>query len=920
MNKASLLEQFENFYQESSMQTIMQLFRLPCSSWNTAANRRFSCDGKQILSPYDIWKQCTNNQAPAIKFNPLCKKEKSCSYLVMNDSVHMYCNKFVRYIFNNLNIENDKENTNVASETSKMKLKINTKSKFLNLLDFANATLFSKNLISFEIDSANSQKNVKVTFEYPLFDMINTTQTNTIFGIFFEDYEINLFIRIYEEYIIAKINTLFRDAVAIPKQSSNYPYLYVLLKIRIEINNIIINKENSEYKEILSNLNKFDAKNIDDCYTKDDIELDEEAYKNELQIRKESESNWNLLYEDNEMKKNKQPAVIKDNNIGQIIDRFGNFLGTYDVKRYTNVINKLNTDRLVQDYKDNYQILKNDKEWKDIFYLQNLVLDVLQTEGGDLWYDSRIKKYCFRSKLNGSIREVDSNELGDLLTRAFKEKIIHYNSYSPHNLLNYAMEIVLVSKLKGINNQKLSVNEKSNDIIKILLFENEIKTVDDDAFNVETDNEIFKEPNDFFYTQNRFIPNKYLAKRYQQNRTVISHNAEQTFIEKFIYYLAKEDQELSDYIVNWLAYYFQNLQKSGIALVLLGDQYITQGIFWNLIVKEIFDKRYGITINDKECESSLIPEIAKDKLFFHIGNIDDADSEFDDKTLAFIVKELLIRETVTDNDNEEIPIYGQMLITAKNPAPYTKKILSKCTVVEVNDFNTIIKKLGLQDEGEFEPMIAKDLDTFTNRLLNYSVDENTAKSRLDTEARELLKDNHSTNIDGDEVDKNIELFIQAIKDKNLEYFERVKELENGEIYAHLKSAFDKDDGYWIRQDLYKYYNAIHKEQFKNNKIFMDRLKEKDDMFKQEVDVLKIIDKEGKEQILFQPYQTLKEGNKKLSKIKDYKLASDITIPDGATIISSQTNLKKYHFGSDEELEACIKRTEQYRKNKKNNSV
>jgi len=570
---------------------------------------------------------------------------------------------------------------------------------------------------------------------------------------------------------------------------------------------------------------------------------------------------------------------------------------------------------LVQERKDNYQILKNDKEWKDIFYLQNLVLDVLQTEGGSLWYDSRIKKYCFRSKLNGSIREVDSNELGDLLTRAFKEKIIHYNSYSPHNLLNYAMEIVLVSKLKGINNQKLSVNEKSNDIIKILLFENEIKTVDDDAFNVKTDNEIFKEPNNFFYTQNRFIPNKYLAKRYQQNRAAISHNTEQTFIEKFIYYLAKEEQELSDYIMNWLAYYFQNLQKSGIALVLLGDQYITQDIFWNLIVKEIFDKRYGITINDKECESSLIPEIAKDKLFFHIGDIDDVDSKFDDKTLAFIVKELLIRETATDNDNEEIPIYGQMLITAKDPAPYTKKILSKCTVVEVNDLNTIIEKLNIEDEIELESNILQDLDDFTDKLLNNYTNENTAKNRLDTEARELLKDNHSTNIDDNEVDKNIELFIQAIKDKNLEYFERVKELENGEIYAHLESAFDKDDGYFIGQDLSRYYNAIHKEQFKKNKILIDRLREKDDMFKQEVKTLKILDNKQNIQVLFQSYKTSKDvGNKELYKINDYTLANDITIPNGATVITSQENLKKYHFENVEDIDNCIERTKKYKEN------
>ena len=180
---------------------------------------------------------------------------------------------------------------------------------------------------------------------------------------------------------------------------------------------------------------------FDDIYTQKDRELDEEAYKNELQIRKESEPDWFLL-KDNEMGKDEQqPAVIENNNIKQIIDRFGQLI-EYDAKQYLNKIRKFNTDILVQEYKDNYKIWKNDQEWGEIFYLQNLVLDILKTNGGALWYDTRIKKYCFRSKLNGSISEVDSKELGDLLTRALKEKIIHYKNNNKYDVLDYAMEII----------------------------------------------------------------------------------------------------------------------------------------------------------------------------------------------------------------------------------------------------------------------------------------------------------------------------------------------------------------------------------------------------------------------------------------------------------------------------------------------
>jgi hypothetical protein len=674
------------------------------------------------------------------------------------------------------------------------------------------------------------------------------------------------------------------------------------------------------YKEMLLDLNhrnKYDEfTKFDNIYTKRDRELDQEAYKNELQIRKESEPNW-LLLKDDEMKKNKQQlSVIKDNNIGQILDNFGNFLGLYNIKQYTNAINKLNTDILIREQKDNYQIWKNNQEWKEIFYLQNIVLDILKTDGGALWYDSRIKKYCFRSKLNGSMSKVDSNELGDLLTRALKEKIRHFDNYNYN--LDYAMEIVLVSKLKGINNKKLSLNEKSNDIIKILLFENEIKTIDDDIFDVNNQNDFFKNNSDFFYTRNRFVSNKYLKKRQQQ----VPYNKEQTFIEKFIYHLVKEKQELSNYIMNWLAYYFQNLQKSKTALVLLGEKEVTKNIFWNIIIEEIFSKQYSITIDDKECDTTLVSDIAKDKLFFRIDDITNADTKFDDETLARIIKDLLIKPSVTKDKNEEISIHGQILITAKNPAPYLKKVLSKCTVIEINNIDTIMEKLGVEDEAELEDAIYSDLDNFTDRLANYKIISEHAEHRINTKIREILKGNTSSNVDKDEINKQLDDFIQAIKDKgkSKDYFEKVygiKDKKDGDVYEHLKYAFNKDDGYFIGQDMYLYYNAINELPFKTNKALMDRLKVKDKMFRQEVKVLKILTKDSKEDVLFSVPSGGKEtGNKDLYRIADYKLAKDIKIPDGATVISSQEKLDKFAFTTKSEEEKCIQRTNEYKDKKK----
>jgi len=873
----------------------------------------FSYNSRSILE------MLNKQDSDFILFNPLEHSKESYSMLMIEDRINIKLSSYIDVIING--ILEIKSTSSSSSDKIQGLEKIptcdkSTVYKWKNIYKIITATGLSRVLIdySFTFDNKNNTADIKI--EYPLFDILQATKDNIV-GITLEKSEIELFIQIYQCFIIDFINDIFKEPITIPVQNNKCFYFYTLIKFHINVIKQIFSKYNLFFNKIhinslekkmndleinINNLNNFIPYDFSEKINK----LDKEYYIQEMKTRQETEPNW-LLLKDNEMgKKNKQLVAVEDNNIGRIVDNLGNFLGSHNIKLH-NKINRFYTDVLLQDYKDNYKTLKNDQEWRDIFYLQNLVLDIIRDSGGALWYDTRIKKYCFRSKLNGNISEVDSKELGDLLTRASKDKIIHYSNNSKYDVLDYAMEIVLVSKLKGINNQKLSINEKSNDIIKILLFENEIKTVDDDAFNVNKNEEFFKDDSDFLYTQNRFIPTEYLIKRYKEDEDIISTSStEQTFIEKFIYYLVKENRELSAYIVNWLAYYLKNLQKSKTALVLLGNQEVTQGVFWKVIINEIFGKQYCTTINDEEQDTASVSDIAKDKLFFHIGDINNADTKFDDITLAQIVKELIIQSTVTDEDNNEIIIHGQLLITAKNPKPYLKKALSKCTVMEVNDMETILEKLNVEDETELEDMIREDLDNFTDYLFNYDVDDYKATNKIDTVARQQLKENKTTsNINKEDIDKQIDTFIQAIKDKNIDYFKKVKgtkDRKNNDIYEQLVSAFNQDDGYFIGQDLYLYYNAIHEQSFKTNKHLMDKLKDKDDMFKQEVKTLKIQTKDGKEIALFQAQKTTKEtGTKELYKINNYTMAKNITIPSGAIQLSSQENITKYSFENEQDI-------------------
>ena len=691
---------------------------------------------------------------------------------------------------------------------------------------------------------------------------------------------------------------------------------------------------------MLDNLNQFTY--MLPLISKEQQELDLQSYKNEIKSRKERESNW-LKLKDKKMQeivKKEQTEIITSRD--KEIETFTKYIEAAE-KKYVRQINNFLTDQRVNDYIQNYNQFKNNQEWAELFHWQNLVLNILNGNGTSLWFDTRIDKYCFRSKVGATLVYENKEGISELLTRALKEKITDYlNRFNNGFFANHAIEIVLVQKLNGIQSQKLKQSERASNVIKILLFENAIPTIDDDKFDVQSSVEFSKENNHFFYTRNRFVPTKHLLKRFN-NTNLASNNAisfdslfslnedsylletlndtsifrRSTFIEDLIFYMVDEDIAAYYYVMNWLSCFFNSLKKSGTALVLLGDQELTENILLDKIIKEIFGLQYCITINDEECKSPSTFDIAYDKLFFHIGDISNPATKFDDETLYKLVKDLLVKQSITrlneDGEQEESIIHGQMIITAKNPAPYIKRALSKCTIIKVNDMDTIIEKLGVPDEPILEDKIEKDLEKFTDILQSFKGNYEFAKYALDTKHRQEISGNKTSNINKEEIENEIDAFIQAIKDKNIEYFEKVKEVEDGAIYEQLKSAFDKDDGYFIGQDLLHYYNATHEQKFENKKQLMDKLKEKDEMFSQEVKTLKILTAEQKEEILFQAYKTSSETKyKELYKINGYTLAKDINISYGSIIISSQDNIKKYNH---DDLENALELHKEYKEKK-----
>ena len=394
-------------------------------------------------------------------------------------------------------------------------------------------------------------------------------------------------------------------------------------------------------------------------------------------------------------------------------------------------------------------------------------------------------------------------------------------------------------------------------------------------------------------------------------KSIPEDNFNVKFLENIVNEFNKKNEEKHQTrtILNWLSYYFQTMKGTTTALALVSNDNLIEETLWKKIIQPIFGYQYTITIDDEILKKD-ISEIVKEKVFYHIGDISKND---DNKNkLIQLLQAILLDKFILVNATKpkKIPVFGQVLITSEQAISLLKDFYTQFEYTKVLDKNEIITNLDVKSISSLHSKLTdKELDTFSSILSSFYDINKGAPVIINPNHTQDNKD-VSEELDQDE---KINMFVQAIKTKNLSYFEKVKDLEDGRFYNELKHAFfEMDDAYFIGQDLYHYYNAIYGKSFEKNKQLMDILKKKDDVFIQETQTLKILNADDIEVVLFQaPQSPIETGRKYLYKINKYKPATDINIPYGATIISSQTSIK-YIF---EDKDDCIKRTKECRAKK-----
>lgn len=545
---------------------------------------------------------------------------------------------------------------------------------------------------------------------------------------------------------------------------------------------------------------------------------------------------------------------------------------------YEHNVNKYEASESFKRYKADLE----EKKFNNLVYESKKLISKVNIDGSFCLWKYK-KNFYLRTDENNVPDKYNKSELSEQLTDFFSEPI-------------QVVNIKDLTKNKNIE----------HDRINKYIFEHQVPFVEKEVFELNNENEFF-EINNILY-RNLFTYTSHLKKRFN---TIQKKSYFDNFVIDFIEVITNESdmddktKPITSQIIHWISYFFQKLESSNIALVLLGSKEITEGIFWKRIIQPIFgNENTCITIDDEELKKE-VSKIVKNKIFLHIGDFTYNDNNI--SKIKQILEATFIDGYVIDSKTKkQIPIHAQILITSEVAVSYLKSFNSRFQNVNICDSSTIMLKLDVFDETDLAIKVKACLDVFSDDLP--IIFKNSGMPSIVKQEIDVKQDDEESVDYSDQIDK----FINAFKSKKedfLKYFEAMKEDEK--FYNQLVSAYE--EGYYISQDLYTYFTKIYENHIYSNKAqFIKELREKDDMFKQEIDTLKALDDNTVEVELFKAYKTSKEFDyKKLAKIKEYKLSENIKIPKGFIILNREGNARfKYEY---EDLETAKKMYAKYDK-------
>lgn len=254
-------------------------------------------------------------------------------------------------------------------------------------------------------------------------------------------------------------------------------------------------------------------------------------------------------------------------------------------------------------------------------------------------------------------------------------------------------------------------------------------------------NEEFIEQDNGTYKRNKFKPSYYM--QLDSNKMDLRYfDIEKTVIFLFILNLVNNDRDRAYWVINWLAYFFQGLKKSQVALVLVGIEGTGKGVLFENIIKPLFGENYVKTINDKSLNTNYKGGLVENVLFFYLDEISSQRSAND--SIRNFLKALITNPSITAEKKnktleKEIPLYGQVLFSTNEYDAIEIGVNDRrYTVCSTGDKLANINFLGFGNYDSLAEALKGELEIFASYLKTFKVDEKMANTALSTSEKDEM--------------------------------------------------------------------------------------------------------------------------------------------------------------------------------------
>ena len=327
---------------------------------------------------------------------------------------------------------------------------------------------------------------------------------------------------------------------------------------------------------------------------------------------------------------------------------------------------------------------------------------------------------------------------GNSLTRDSNNIYLSYDNINYINQIDQLEEIetelspLMSRQVKIITDTKTIVNLRRTDphkiYIPLFLINSKIEPIL--LFD------IYDDTKDNNYSYNLFTYTEYLKQRFQLISELDKNVLHKVYEDAFKPQDIKEENNYnrinneffiklflrtftlnnnSEYIEEWLTYFFKTLRRIKNNLILIGNRDISEETFYIGIIKQIFGFDYCLTITDEILENQPIEFIIQNKLFLHINHIPE--SKENQKKLKELLENLIVYDGRSDLLNtNNTPFLCQIIFTLEQPHPFLDDFLSHSKVFFIDSIDNINLKLNQPDRISLLNSIAKNLISFSTQL------------------------------------------------------------------------------------------------------------------------------------------------------------------------------------------------------------